>query len=114
MTSAATSVLVRLQLTSFLLRLGLWLLLLNDLLLLSSFTGIHLDVQHIAGPKNEDADYLSRWLEHAPLAARWKLSFRRRISLKQLWHASPQISFSPPSWKPSFQVPSGSPLGAAL
>ena len=32
MTSAATSVLVRLQLTSFLLRLGLWLLLLNDLL----------------------------------------------------------------------------------
>ena len=84
------------------------------LALLSSFTGIHLDVQHIAGPKNEDADYLSRWLEHSPLAARWKLPFRRRISLKQLWHASPQISISPPSWKPSFQVPSGSPLGAAL
>ena len=84
------------------------------LALLSSFTGIHLDVQHIAGPKNEDADYLSRWLEHTPLATRWKLSFRRRISLRQLWHASPQISISPPPWEPRFPVPSGSPLGAAL
>ena len=31
------------------------------LALLSSFTGIHLDVQHIPGDKNVEADYLSRW-----------------------------------------------------
>ena len=74
------------------------------LALLSSFTGIHLDVQHIAGPKHEDADYLSRWLEHTPLAARWKRNFRRRVSLRQLWHAGPQISISPPSWKPDFPL----------
>ena len=84
------------------------------LALLSSFTGIHLDVQHTAGPKNEDADYLSRWLEHTPLAARWKRTFRRRVSLRQLWHAGPQISISPSSWKPDFPLPSGSPLGSAL
>ena len=40
---------------------------------------VHLDVQHIAGPKNKDADYLSRWLENTPLAARWQRTFRRRL-----------------------------------
>ena len=55
------------------------------LALLSSFTGIHLDVQHIPDDKNIEADYLSRWKPPAPLAARWQPSFRRRFTLKQLW-----------------------------
>ena len=84
------------------------------LALLSSFTGIHLDVQHIPADKNVEADYLSRWKPPAPLAARWKPTFRRRFTLKQLWGASPQLSISPRSWKPDFPLPSCSILGAAL
>ena len=60
----------------------------------------------IAGPKNKDADYLSRWLENTPLAARWQ-HIADDFSLRQLWHAGPQISISPPSWKPDFPLPSG-------
>ena len=84
------------------------------LAILSGFTGIQLDVQHIAGPKNEEADYLSRWRPPAASASRWKLSNRRRIKLKDLWQASPCITVSPASWKPDFSLPSCSPFGAAL
>ena len=84
------------------------------LALLSSFTGIHLDVQHIPGDKNVEADYLSRWKPPATLADRWKPAFRRRFTLKQLWDASPQLSVSPRSWKPNFPLPTCSILGAAL
>ena len=82
--------------------------------ILSSFTGIQLDVQHIAGPKNEEADYLSRWRPPSTLASRWKPSYRRRIKLKDLWQATPCISVSPSSWRPNFSLPSDSPFGAAL
>ncbi|CAE7341487.1 unnamed protein product, partial [Symbiodinium sp. KB8] len=75
------------------------------LALLSSFTGIHLDVQHIPGDKNVEADYLSRWKPPATLAARWKPTFRRRFTLRQLWGAAPQLSISPKSWKPDFPLP---------
>ena len=84
------------------------------LALMSSFTGVHLDVHHIAGPKNSDADHLSRWVPPAPLAARWLQANRRRVSLRQLWFASPNVSLCPPSWRPSFPVPFSSPMGAAL
>ena len=59
------------------------------LAILSSFTDIHLDVQHIPGDKNVEADYLSRWKPPATLASRWQPAFRRQFTLRQLWGAAP-------------------------
>ena len=70
------------------------------LALISSLTGIHLDVGHISGPTNVDADHLSRWVAPAPLASRWKAENRRRVFLKQLWFASPCVTVSPKAWRP--------------
>ena len=85
------------------------------LALLSSFCGILLDVSHIAGPKNEDADFLSRWRPDTALPSCWNSEFRLRLSLRDLWFAHPKVSVHPDKDASfPFQVPQSSILGAAL
>ena len=84
------------------------------LALLSSHCGIFLDASHVAGPKNVEADFLSRWREHQPLPASWTPTGRRRLELRDLWFAHPQVHSEPPDACFPFQIPKSSMLGAAL
>ena len=84
------------------------------LALLSSYCGIFLDATHIAGPKNVEADFLSRWREHQPLPSHWPSAGRRRLALRDLWFAHPQVQSEPPDACFPFQIPRSSMLGAAL
>ena len=84
------------------------------LALLSSYCGIFLDVSHIAGPKNDAADFLSRWRAHQPLPQEWPPHGRRRLHLRDLWFAHPQVHSEPPHAAFPFQIPKSSMLGAAL
>ena len=62
------------------------------LALLSSFSGIRLDVSHIAGPKNEDADFLPRWLLGEFLPPGWNQPLRMRLSLQDVvFHPKMQV-----------------------
>ena len=84
------------------------------LALLSSYCGIFLDATHIAGPKNVEADFLSRWRENQPLPSHWPSAGRRRLALRDLWFAHPQVQSEPPDACFPFQIPRSSMLGAAL
>ena len=73
--------------------------------MISTRLGISLDVQHIAGERNTDADFLSRWDSISELPSSWNPDYRYRFSVadffdqrhdvrlfpadaKLLWHAS--------------------------
>ena len=82
--------------------------------LLSGFTNIALDVSHIAGPKNVDADFLSRWDGCAHLPQQWAQNCRVRFSLHELWFSSAARDFFPKDLHLPCKLPRLSPLGAAL
>ena len=84
------------------------------LALLSSYCGIFLDTSHVAGPKNAEADFLSRWRADQPLPPDWPCIGRRRLHLRDLWFAHPQVLTEPPDASFPFQIPKSSMLGAAL
>ena len=84
------------------------------LALLSSFCGILLDVSHIAGPKNEDADFLSRWRPEAVMPSSWNAALRLRLSLHDLWFAHPKVCLRPEDASFPFKIPNSSILGAAI
>ena len=55
-----------------------------------------LDVQHIAGYKNDDADYLSRWDGAEPLREKWDLDdFRVRMPVERLWESASDVRVFP-------------------
>ena len=56
----------------------------QQLALVSWWCGVFLDVQHIAGFKNGDADYLSRWDGAEPLRDNWDPDFRVRMPIAKL------------------------------
>ena len=84
------------------------------LALLSSFCGILLDVSHIAGPKNEDADFLSRWRPDAFMPPSWNAALRLRLNLQDLWFAHPKVCLRPEDAAFPFEIPKSSILGAAI
>ena len=55
------------------------------LALFSCFSGLELDTSHISGPRNQLADWLSRWNGHDALPAGILEQFRIRLDLRQLW-----------------------------
>ena len=65
----------------------------EKLCLLSATFSMELDVQHIAGKLNDEADALSRWSGEAPIPFSFQASDRVRISLSDLWMPSvtPQL-----------------------
>ena len=56
----------------------------KKLCLLSATFSMELDVQHIAGKNNDEADALSRWSEQDQVPCDFQLADRVRISLSDL------------------------------
>ena len=75
------------------------------LALLSCCTGIHLDVSHIPGVSNDDADFFSRWGGISNICFRWPAAFRERVSLHDLWAAAPPISVVPADYRLKWDLP---------
>ena len=84
------------------------------LAMLSSFCGIVLNVSHIAGPKNEDADFLSRWRPSCFMPPSWNPALRLRLTLQDLWFAHPKVCLHPDDASFPFEIPKSSILGAAI
>ena len=61
----------------------------------SSVTGTFLDCSHIAGEKNEDADWLSRRDGTAALPGKFLLENRIQLSLEEFWNVSFKVSLLP-------------------
>ena len=77
---------------------------LERLTLLCTISGMELDLSHISGDRNEEADELSRWDFVSDPSFNHALHNRFQISLHQLWHPETSISLHPPetflSWEP--------------
>ena len=59
---------------------------LEKLCLLSVTSGMEIDVSHIPGAQNIEADDLSRWNQQDPIPHAFQSCDRVRISLNQIWH----------------------------
>ena len=59
---------------------------LEKLCLLSVLSGMEIDVSHIPGAANVEADDLSRWDQQGPVPHRFLPSDRIHITLDQIWH----------------------------
>ena len=69
-------------------------------------TGIQVDVQHVTGSKNVDADYLSRWQgDESKLDAKWCLEHRMRISLPMLLQFQRDVHLWPPAFRLKWHLP---------
>ena len=61
----------------------------------SSVTGTFLDCSHIAGEKNEDADWISRWDGTAALPGKFLPESSIQVSLEEFWNVSFKVSLFP-------------------
>ncbi|CAE7206607.1 unnamed protein product [Symbiodinium sp. CCMP2592] len=57
--------------------------------------GITLDVHHISGFRNEEADYLSRWNGTDPLVPEFAANFRYRYPVKRMWQSDHDVRVFP-------------------
>ena len=78
---------------------------LEKLCMLACLTGIELDVSHVAGEKNDDADLLSRWDDPTkPLPDKFQEDFRVECGLDRIWFFRSDARLFPPNtflkWKP--------------
>ena len=77
---------------------------LERLTLLCTISGMELDLSHISGDRNEEADALSRWDFVSERPFNHALHNRCSISLEQLWLPETSVSLHPPdtflSWQP--------------
>ena len=79
---------------------------LKRLSMLACMTGIELDVFHIPGEKNDDADLLSRWSDESqPLPAKFLPDFRVDCSLARIWHFRSDVRLWPHDAKLKWQPP---------
>ncbi|CAE7498620.1 unnamed protein product [Symbiodinium natans] len=79
---------------------------LKRLSMLACLTGIELDVFHVPGEKNDDADLLSRWSDESqPLPAKFLPDFRVDCSLARIWHFRSDVRLWPPDAKLKWQPP---------
>ena len=79
---------------------------LKRLSMLACMTGIELDVFHVPGEKNDDADLLSRWSDESqPLPAKFLPDFRVDCSLARIWHFRSDVRLWPPDAKLKWQPP---------
>ena len=65
----------------------------QKLSIISALSGIELDISHVAGEKNDDADFLSRWNQVDTLPDRWKDDSRVDCSLQFIWFFSQRSSY---------------------
>ncbi|CAE7626731.1 unnamed protein product [Symbiodinium necroappetens] len=76
--------------------------------MVSTRLGISLDVQHISGERNEDADLLSRWDGIAPLAPlgeHWDLDMRYRFSVQDFFDQRHDVRLFPSDARLLWKLP---------
>ena len=81
---------------------------LEKICILSSSSGIELDVSHISGAANEMADAISRWDENSIPSPPFQLDSKHRVRfpLEALWETSHPVSLHPSSAFIPWQLPS--------
>ena len=78
----------------------------------SALSGISLECSHIAGEKNDDADFLSRWNGDAStLPSRFRTEDRFAIDLLAFWNVAFSVSIFPPQAKLLWKLPAAYTLG---
>ncbi|CAE7767751.1 unnamed protein product [Symbiodinium sp. CCMP2592] len=77
----------------------------QKLSLISAASGIELDISHIAGEKNDDADLLSRWNQTDSLPDKWRKEDRVDCSLKFIWFFRKEVLV----WPSHFSLPAETP-----
>ena len=78
----------------------------------SALSGISLECSHIAGEKNDDADFLSRWNGDAStLPSRFRTEDRFAIDLPAFWNVAFSVSIFPPQAKLLWKLPAAYTLG---
>ena len=80
-------------------------LFLEILTLLCTFSGMELDLSHIAGERNEEADALSQWNESTEPPFQHLQQNRFPLSLSQLWHPEVSVAGYPPETFLSWELP---------
>ena len=78
----------------------------------SALSGISLECSHIAGEKNDDADFVSRWDGDAStLPSRLRTEDRFVIDLPAFWNVAFSVSLFPPQAKLLWKLPAAYTLG---
>ena len=54
-------------------------------------SGITLDISHVCGANNTEADFLSRWDGHAELPPPWDAAYRVACDLSVIWDREPDV-----------------------
>jgi hypothetical protein len=78
---------------------------LERLTLLCTISGMELDLTHIAGHRNDEADALSRWDFVSEPPFNHSVHNRFPLSLQQLWHPETSVSLHPAETFLSWQLP---------
>ena len=73
----------------------------QKLSVISALSRIELDISHVAGEKNDDADFLSRWNQVDSLPDRWKEDSRVDCSLQFIWFFRKKVHI----WPRHFSLP---------
>ncbi|CAE7251085.1 unnamed protein product [Symbiodinium sp. CCMP2592] len=73
--------------------------------MISTRMGISLDVQRIAGERNIDADFLSRWDGVSPLPAPWNPDFRYRFTVADFFDLRHDVRLFPADAKLLWKLP---------
>ena len=73
--------------------------------MLSTRLGISLDVQHIAGECNTDADFLSRWDGSSELPSSWDPAYRYRFSVDDFFDQRHDVRLFPADAKLLWKLP---------
>ena len=66
---------------------------------------MELDTTHISGPRNELADWLSRWNGKDALPDGLNPAFRIPLDLRQLWHRTKSVDLFPAHSQLDWQMP---------
>ena len=74
--------------------------------MISTRLGISLDVQHIAGERNTEADFLSRWDSISELPSSWNPDYRYRFSVADFFDQRHDVRLFPTDAKLLWQLPS--------
>jgi len=80
-------------------------LFLERLTMLCTLTGMELDLSHISGERNAEADALSRWTTTETIPFGHLLRNRFRLSLMNLWNHEASVSLHPPETYLLWELP---------
>ena len=92
------------MLVSTLLPAGRLAVFLQRIASLSALSGIILEVAHIPGVANDEADMLSRWDGRSQLPTKWQMAYRVRLPVQRLWFFRSDVRLWPANapllWQP--------------